>query len=49
MTTARAGLGVVAVGVIAFLVATSAGKTIATWGEGTSYDGPGGVWVNRQP
>ena len=28
---------------------TSAGKTIATWGEGTSYDGPGGVWVNRQP
>ena len=28
---------------------TSAGKTIATWGEGTSYNGPGGVWFNRQP
>jgi hypothetical protein len=28
---------------------TSAGKSIAAWGEGTSYDGPGGVWVNRQP
>ena len=28
---------------------TSAGKTIATWGEGTSYTGPGGVWFNRQP
>jgi hypothetical protein len=27
---------------------TSAGKTIATWGQGTSCDGPGGVWVNRQ-
>jgi hypothetical protein len=28
---------------------TSTGKTIAAWGEGTSYDGPGGVWFNRQP
>ena len=28
---------------------TSTGKTIAVWGEGTSYDGPGGVWFNRQP
>lgn len=28
---------------------TSTGKTIATWGEGASYVGPGGVWVNRQP
>jgi hypothetical protein len=28
---------------------TSAGKTIATWGEGTSYTGPGGVWFNREP
>jgi|GEM_PF-312358 len=28
---------------------TSAGKTIATWAEGTSYTGPGGVWFNRQP
>ena len=27
---------------------TSAGKTIATWGEGLSYTGPGGVWFNRQ-
>jgi hypothetical protein len=28
---------------------TSIGKTIATWGEGTSYTGPGGVWFNRMP
>jgi hypothetical protein len=27
---------------------TFAGKTVATWGEGNSYTGPGGVWVNRQ-
>jgi hypothetical protein len=27
---------------------TSAGKTIAVWGEGASYQGPGGVWFNRQ-
>ena len=27
---------------------TSAGKTIATGGEGISYTGPGGVWVNRE-
>ncbi len=27
---------------------TSAGKTIAAWGEGPSYVGPGGVWINRQ-
>ena len=27
---------------------TSAGKTIAVWGEGFSYTGPGGVWFNRQ-
>jgi hypothetical protein len=27
---------------------TSGGKSIAVWGEGTSYDGPGGVWYNRQ-
>jgi hypothetical protein len=27
---------------------TSAGETIATWGEGNSDTGPGGVWVNRQ-
>jgi hypothetical protein len=27
---------------------TSAGKAIAAWGEGFSWTGPGGVWVNRQ-
>jgi hypothetical protein len=27
---------------------TSAGKAIAIWGEGYSWTGPGGVWVNRQ-
>ena len=27
---------------------TSQGNAIAGWGEGTSYTGPGGVWVNRQ-
>jgi hypothetical protein len=27
---------------------TSAGKTIAVWGEGPSYRGPGGVWFNRE-
>jgi hypothetical protein len=27
---------------------TNANKTIATWGEGISYTGPGGVWVNRE-
>ena len=27
---------------------TNAGKTIATWGEGINYTGPGGVWVNRE-
>ena len=24
------------------------GDTIATWGEGFSYFGPGGTWINRQ-
>ena len=28
---------------------TNTGKSIAIWGEGLSYTGPGGVWVNRQP
>ena len=28
---------------------TNTGKSIAIWGEGTSYSGPGGVWFNRQP
>jgi hypothetical protein len=27
---------------------TSSGKAIAAWGEGFSWTGPGGVWVNRQ-
>jgi hypothetical protein len=27
---------------------TSDGKTIAVWGEGPSYYGPGGVWFNRE-
>jgi hypothetical protein len=27
---------------------TNAGKTIATWGEGFSYTGPGGTWFNVQ-
>jgi len=27
---------------------TSQGDTVAAWGEGPSYIGPGGVWVNRQ-
>jgi hypothetical protein len=31
------------------LAITSTGKSFAVWGEGTSYDGPGGVWFNRQP
>jgi len=30
------------------LAITSAGKSIAIWGEGASYTGPGGVWINRQ-
>jgi BNR repeat-like domain len=30
------------------LAISSAGATVAAWGEGTSYIGPGGVWVNRQ-
>ncbi len=27
---------------------TSTGTTVAVWGEGMSYLGPGGVWFNRQ-
>ena len=27
---------------------TNTGKTIAIWGEGISYTGPGGVWINRE-
>jgi hypothetical protein len=27
---------------------TSTGKSIATWGEGISWTGPGGSWVNRE-
>jgi hypothetical protein len=32
-------------GEIAF---TNAGKAIAIWGEGFSYTGPGGAWLNRE-
>jgi hypothetical protein len=28
---------------------TSAGKTIAIWGEGFSWSGPGSAWFNREP
>jgi hypothetical protein len=27
---------------------TNQGRSIATWGEGINYTGPGGVWVNRE-
>ncbi len=27
---------------------TNGGKFIGVWGEGDSYSGPGGVWINRQ-
>jgi hypothetical protein len=27
---------------------TGRGKTVAVWGEGPSYLGPGGVWFNRE-
>ncbi len=27
---------------------TNGGKFIGVWGEGDSYTGPGGVWINRQ-
>lgn len=27
---------------------TNVGKTVAVWGEGASYLGPGGVWINRE-
>jgi hypothetical protein len=30
------------------IAVTSAGKTIATWGEGFSYNGPGGTWYALQ-
>ena len=30
------------------MAVTSAGKTIAVWGEGFSYNGPGGTWFNVQ-
>ena len=28
---------------------TNTGKSIAIWAEGSSYDGPGGAWFNREP
>ena len=30
------------------IAVTNQGKTIAVWGEGPSYLGPGGVWFNRE-
>ena len=30
------------------IAVTNAGKTVATWGEGFSYTGPGGTWFNVQ-
>jgi NAD(P)-dependent dehydrogenase (short-subunit alcohol dehydrogenase family) len=30
------------------LVADEVGAAIAVWGEGFSWNGPGGVWLNRQ-
>jgi len=30
------------------LAITNTGKSIAIWGEGASYNGPGGCWINRQ-
>jgi Neuraminidase (sialidase) len=30
------------------IAVTSGGKAVATWGEGPSYLGPGGVWYNRE-
>lgn len=29
------------------IAVTNAGVTIAAWGEGASYDGPGGTWLGR--
>ncbi|MBV1854826.1 sialidase family protein [Catellatospora tritici] len=29
------------------IATTSTGKTVAVWGEGPDYRGPGGVWINR--
>ena len=30
------------------IAVTNTGKTVATWGEGLSYTGPGGSWFNIQ-
>jgi len=30
------------------IAVTSLGKTVAVWGEGVSFAGPGGVWFNRE-
>jgi hypothetical protein len=30
------------------IAVTSEGNTVAVWGEGISYTGPGGVWFNRE-
>jgi hypothetical protein len=42
-----AGFGEV-YGDYAEMAITSTGKAIGAWGEGPSYVGPGGVWINRQ-
>jgi hypothetical protein len=30
------------------IAVTNRGRTVAVWGEGSSYVGPGGVWFNRE-
>jgi hypothetical protein len=30
------------------IAVTNTGKTVAAWGEGFSYTGPGGTWFNVQ-
>jgi hypothetical protein len=30
------------------IAVTSRGATVAVWGEGSSYAGPGGIWFNRE-
>ena len=30
------------------MATTQSGRTIGTWGEGSSWIGPGGIWLNRE-
>ncbi|HEX6231360.1 MAG TPA: sialidase family protein [Actinomycetota bacterium] len=30
------------------IAVTNRGRTVAVWGEGSSYFGPGGIWLNRE-